>query len=114
MNCPRCGNEMMEVTKHTVAVDACASCGGIWLDKGELGKIAAQLKEAEASLDRELTGVREPRDPGERVPDGEDYRRHDHQYYEHRHHDKDRAYGDYKGYKYRKKSGFQRLFDIFD
>jgi hypothetical protein len=45
MKCLRCENEMTEVVKHGVKIDHCTSCGGIWLDKGELGKIIGQLKE---------------------------------------------------------------------
>lgn len=59
MNCPRCsdGSTLMEVVKHTVTLDACTSCGGIWLDKGELAKILGQKKEAESELDREFQAL---------------------------------------------------------
>lgn len=48
-------SELVETVKHGVVLDNCTSCGGIWLDKGELGKIMRQLKQAEAALDEELT-----------------------------------------------------------
>ena len=38
MNCPACkASELRPVlTKQGVEVDYCDSCGGIWLDKGEI------------------------------------------------------------------------------
>ena len=36
MKCPKCGANLAEVTREHVAVDVCASCGGMWLDAGEL------------------------------------------------------------------------------
>jgi uncharacterized protein len=116
MNCPRCGNEMMEVAKHTVVIDTCSSCGGIWLDKGELAKITAQLREAEASVDRELAAVGQPprQYGGESPGEGDHYRGQDQRHYDHRYPDNHYVNKDHKGYQYRKKSGFERLFDIFD
>jgi Zn-finger nucleic acid-binding protein len=48
MNCPKCGNVMRErereigagSTREIVIIDVCPNCGGIWLDKGELEKLA--------------------------------------------------------------------------
>ena len=34
--CPRCGIDMTERVHHHVKVDVCTTCGGTWLDKGEL------------------------------------------------------------------------------
>lgn len=84
MNCPRCNAELVEIMKHGVVLDNCTSCGGIWLDKGELGKILSQLKQAEAALDREL----EPLWKGKK------------EYYD--------------KYAYKKKSAWGKLADIFD
>jgi Zn-finger nucleic acid-binding protein len=45
-NCPRCEDQAL--TRHfasmqqKVAVDECYTCGGVWLDAGELGRIRAQ------------------------------------------------------------------------
>ena len=44
MKCPKCGMDLQEITYRNVAVDKCLSCGGTWLDEGEL----KHLKEAEA------------------------------------------------------------------
>lgn len=54
MTCPRCNGELIETVKHGVVIDSCTSCGGVWLDKGELGKIISQMRKAEAELEEEL------------------------------------------------------------
>ena len=35
MRCPKCGEPLTETPSRRVTIDACAGCGGIWLDKGE-------------------------------------------------------------------------------
>lgn len=42
MHCPKCGMEMNEITYKNVLIDKCASCGGIFLDKGELEQLLAK------------------------------------------------------------------------
>ena len=41
MHCPKCGMKMQEVRYGKLDVDACFSCGGVFLDKGEMDVIAA-------------------------------------------------------------------------
>jgi protein-arginine kinase activator protein McsA len=41
MRCPKCGMELKEIAFRGVQVDRCFSCGGNFLDAGELEKIAA-------------------------------------------------------------------------
>lgn len=41
MHCPKCGLKMQEVRLHGMDVEVCFSCGGIFLDKGEIDVIAA-------------------------------------------------------------------------
>ena len=36
MKCPKCGSDLHEETIHDVAVDRCASCHGVFFDRGEL------------------------------------------------------------------------------
>jgi Zn-finger nucleic acid-binding protein len=84
MICPRCKSELAEVVKHGVVIDTCTSCGGIWLDKGEMSKIISQMKQAEAALDEEFRPLQKERT----------------EYYD--------------KYKHKKKSKFENLFDIFD
>ncbi|HEX9289417.1 MAG TPA: zf-TFIIB domain-containing protein [Anaeromyxobacteraceae bacterium] len=40
MHCPKCGMKMQEIHYGKIDVDACFSCGGIFLDKGEIDVIA--------------------------------------------------------------------------
>ncbi len=84
MICPRCKGELIETVKHDVVIDYCPSCGGIWLDKGELSKIINQIKQAEASLDEEFKPLWKEK----------------------------REY--YDKYKYKKKSTLGKILDIFD
>lgn len=90
MKCPRCVNvELMEVSKYGILVDVCPSCGGIWLDKGELSKIIEGMRKVESSLDEELRYITK---------------------------ESPEVYKKYEEYKYKKKrkSIFGELFDIFD
>jgi uncharacterized protein len=98
MICPKCSNEMTQVIKQGVTIDTCTVCGGVWLDKGELGELMARINQAGSSLDQELSRVQPPRP---------DYGRTYHQEGEHGygdHHD------DHDRYKHKKRS----LWDIFD
>lgn len=42
MRCPKCGMELDEVTFRGVRVDKCFSCGGVYLDDGELEQLAGK------------------------------------------------------------------------
>ena len=44
MRCPKCGQELQEISFTGVMVDVCQDCMGMWLDHGELESII--LKEA--------------------------------------------------------------------
>ena len=37
--CPRDGARLVEVERNGVMIDACPTCRGIWLDRGELEKL---------------------------------------------------------------------------
>jgi hypothetical protein len=43
MKCPKCGNQLEEISFGDVRVDKCFHCEGMWLDKGELERL--QTKE---------------------------------------------------------------------
>ncbi|MFZ5449398.1 MAG: zf-TFIIB domain-containing protein [Thermodesulfobacteriota bacterium] len=112
MICPRCQNELLETSKQGVVLDHCPDCGGIWLDRGELGKIIAHMKQVESSLEAEFRPSYEPRESYERR---ESYGRHpDERRPEDRHYDRryDKNYD--KAHYHKKKSPFEKLFDIFD
>ena len=36
MKCPKCGADLQEREMHSVKVDLCPECHGMWLDQGEL------------------------------------------------------------------------------
>jgi Zn-finger nucleic acid-binding protein len=40
--CPRCGGRMRVRKEWDVEVDVCISCGGVWLDHGELEELESQ------------------------------------------------------------------------
>ena len=42
MRCPKCGSQLVEETHHSVQIDVCHSCHGLWLDQGELEQITSQ------------------------------------------------------------------------
>lgn len=43
LTCPVCQGPMREIEKHGVLVDTCTQCRGVWLDRGELEKLAGVL-----------------------------------------------------------------------
>jgi hypothetical protein len=36
MKCPKCGGDLKEMEMHSVKVDVCQDCQGIWFDAGEI------------------------------------------------------------------------------
>ena len=40
MKCPKCGGDLTEVVFRGIKIDRCAACNGVWLDSGELEKLA--------------------------------------------------------------------------
>ncbi len=40
INCPNCSTRMHEMIRYETHIDCCPSCKGIWLDRGEIDKIA--------------------------------------------------------------------------
>jgi uncharacterized protein len=40
VNCPNCLTPMQEIRRYEADIDYCPSCNGIWLDRGEIDKIA--------------------------------------------------------------------------
>ncbi len=61
--CPECGRTMTKLNyayNSNVIVDNCETCGGVWLDKDEIEKIAAFLKYCglPESFKRELAEIK--------------------------------------------------------
>jgi hypothetical protein len=42
MDCPRCTGRLHVETYNDVQVDRCDTCGGVWIDAGELAEILSQ------------------------------------------------------------------------
>jgi hypothetical protein len=36
LTCPKCGDELVEISYDGVTIDRCNGCSGVWLDAGEL------------------------------------------------------------------------------
>jgi uncharacterized protein len=41
LQCPNCSVEMQIVQKNEIDIDYCPECKGVWLDRGEIDKIAS-------------------------------------------------------------------------
>jgi uncharacterized protein len=66
--CPVDSTQLRRIERSDVHVDACPSCRGIWLDRGELDKIVEQEGAAQDDFEREIGGGRDrerSRDPGD-------------------------------------------------
>jgi Zn-finger nucleic acid-binding protein len=50
MKCPKCGTLLNEVTKVGISIDVCDRCLGVWLERGELEKITARLRQLERDV----------------------------------------------------------------
>jgi len=42
--CPRCKIKMQKLKKNDVIIDICKKCNGMWLDDGEIQKLATMAK----------------------------------------------------------------------
>jgi Zn-finger nucleic acid-binding protein len=45
--CPRCRIDMEKLMKRGVVIDVCKKCGGMWVDAGEMEKLAKIKHEEE-------------------------------------------------------------------
>jgi len=66
--CPRCGGRMRVRKEWAVEVDVCISCGGVWLDHGELeeleGRAVSDLDDEEKRRRKEASFYRAVREMG--------------------------------------------------
>ena len=62
MKCPKCSTLLNEVTKAGVLIDVCDHCLGVWLERGELEKITARLRQLEQDMNDDVrrSPAREP------------------------------------------------------
>ncbi len=42
MKCPKCGGDLKSEISHAIEIDRCTGCAGVWLDDGELEKLAGE------------------------------------------------------------------------
>lgn len=65
ISCPKDAAPMRRVTLGSVAIDRCPTCGGVWLDRGELDALKRTMLKDEhrATLDQlDALGTDEPED----------------------------------------------------
>lgn len=104
MRCPNDGSRLVEVERADVLIDACPTCRGVWLDRGELDKILVKERsiasgDPDEDFFREVQGSRPQRSAPAPAPARD-------------HHDDDRRRDD-KSYKKRKrKSLLEELLDF--
>jgi Zn-finger nucleic acid-binding protein len=91
------GSPMKQINRFGIELDVCPTSGGVWLDRGELEKLISLLKEADHEQDHiSHAPARHTHAP-----------QHHHGY---KHDDDD----DYKYKHGKKKTGIQKVMDIFD
>ena len=65
LTCPSCKAMLVPIDRSGVAIDACPSCRGVWLDRGELDKLIALEQQVSDDFYAEMSG--QPReDDGEK------------------------------------------------
>jgi Zn-finger nucleic acid-binding protein len=47
LKCPRCGVKLVERAHDGITTDACPSCGGVWMDKGEIDHLVTREDEGQ-------------------------------------------------------------------
>ncbi|MBA7648216.1 hypothetical protein ES703_55999 [subsurface metagenome] len=67
MDCPLCKEPMIVLELEEVEIDHCLSCGGIWLDAGEL-ELLLENSEAKDDLLSSFEVDRNTREKGRRCP----------------------------------------------
>ncbi len=104
MKCPICDIEMRIVERESVEIDYCPQCRGVWLDRGELEKLIAQV---------ESSGYREPDRHDHDDDDHHDDRRAAKHRGDDHYEDTYRGKGESKYRGKRKEGFFSQIFDVF-
>ncbi len=74
MKCPECHRKLRVATRYGIGVDTCLACGGVWLDRRDLHRLAARaLRTGETSPPAELPGEASP-EPDTLAPRGRNSR----------------------------------------
>jgi uncharacterized protein len=114
MKCPVCKTpDLLMTERQSIEIDYCPTCRGVWLDRGELDKLVAQVGDAapaRAETQPRGSDERDPaHDPRRARPHDDNERRYDDRQRDDYRHDNRHGHSGYNGY--RKK---RSLFDIFD
>ena len=56
MRCPRCQGDLREDVHHSVRIDVCVNCRGVWLDRGEMHMLAHVEPAAMLRVIQEIDG----------------------------------------------------------
>ena len=56
--CPECGAPLVAFELHGIEIDHCATCGGTWLDRGELEMIAERANAKSGGMTEALYKVK--------------------------------------------------------
>lgn len=111
------GSPMKQINRYGIEIDVCPTTGGVWLDKGELEKLMAYIKDAVDDSEQDFNNFKQAKSQ-QRLPKDyyEDEPRHampptyarSYKKYD------DDDYEDYHKYKYKKKSKMKSILDMFD
>lgn len=117
------GSPMKQINRYGVSIDVCPSTGGIWLDKGELEKLLAIIREEALGEQQNMPAAapypaQHHAPHPQHTPQGYDPRYSQQGHYRRDHDDDDDDYkyrqgGSHYG-KPHKKGKMSRIMDIFD
>jgi uncharacterized protein len=70
LRCPIDGARLVQTERSEILIDACPSCRGVWLDRGELDRILVKERQwaagdADEDFFGEVEGRRRPREPAD-------------------------------------------------
>jgi uncharacterized protein len=107
MKCPVCKTpDLLMTERQSIEIDYCPTCRGVWLDRGELDKLVAQVETAPARGDDRQNPAN---DQHRARPHHDNERRYDDRHRDDYRHDSRYGHSGHGGY--RKK---RSLFDMFD
>ena len=109
LTCPNCSTMMRTNQRYGVDIDFCPSCKGIWLDRGEIEKIANASKRYDE--DPAYSNER-PAYSNERPRNYDDYPREVRKYRNDDDYDHHRYESSQYGYKKKKRGFFTDFFDF--
>lgn len=113
------GSPMKQINRYGIELDVCPTTGGVWLDKGELEKLMALMKDAVNDDESDFQQFKKAKAANQlpqdyyQQPDPRMMPPQQHYAPPYRKYDDD-DYEDYYKYKYKKKSKLKTFMDIFD